>query len=154
MNKVETCLGEIYTKEEPNKLKIFVGDSLINIIEYHAVSNSIRTSSYDEFNIEGPTVITNIKGYKEKEIRQMPEDLLKQVEISVTDENLNKLGFTCIGMLKDFASYRSYNERLWLWFKIEGDSIYTIASYDMSNGYSKVKYTDLHVPEILGRYFQ
>lgn len=82
---------------------------------------------------------------------QINDKLKKEVSQIKKDKDVTDLGFKCRGKLCECDGYENFNERLWVWVKVENNEIYIVVTKDNSNCYCKLIYTDMYIDEIINK---
>jgi hypothetical protein len=86
-----------------------------------------------------------------KNFVQLPYLFHKEVEKVKSDEEIDKLGFTCEKKLCEYEGYEEFYDRLWVWTKLDKDSIYIIVTYDQGNSNCELVYVDIYIKEIIDK---
>lgn len=80
------------------------------------------------------------------QINEELSDKLKSVHL---DSDLAELGFECKGHLCEQKGYEEFYERLWVWTRVEGNTIMTLVTIDAGNTNLHIIYRDLFIPGLV-----
>lgn len=103
---------------------------------------TLNENSHEQLQVE-------YKYIEKLNLLQCGDELESKLNNVSSDEELNGLGFTYSGHLRDYEGYEEFYERLCVWTKVSPRGINIIATVDTGNCYCHVAYRDLYIKEII-----